>query len=312
MVNIEKTNKINLTSENIPLKNDYEGEVSAAVEYSILPDTDTAVLYIHGYMDYFFQNHLAAYFINLGISFYAIELRKYGSSLKKHQHDNFCKNITEYDEEISVVLNKIKQDGHCNIIVNGHSTGGLIATHYLLHGEHGHLISGIILNSPFLEFNISTFQKTILPMVIPLAHWFPFLKFTKLPSFYTESLHQDYKGRWNFNLKYKPIPSFITYLGWVRAILKAQKAVQNRTIENIPCIIFHSDKSCFETSWDKLMLSSDAVLNIEDIIFFGRKIYPNADIIELKDAVHDVVLSSDDVIEDYFTQLSQWSRKYFL
>ena len=75
-------NKVALKSEIIPLKKDYEGEVSAAVEYSNLADASTAVLYIHGYMDYFFQHHLATFFIDKGISFYAIELRKYGSSIK--------------------------------------------------------------------------------------------------------------------------------------------------------------------------------------------------------------------------------------
>ncbi len=310
MFSIDKVNKVDFTSEIIPLKNDYEGEVSAAVEYSILPEADTAVLYIHGYMDYFFQHHLAAFFIDREISFYAIELRKYGSSIKKHQHENYLKNITEYDEEMSIVLNKIKKDGHSKIILNGHSTGGLTATHYALHGEYKHLVSGVILNSPFLEFNIPKVIKFILPIVTPLAHLFPYFKFTKLPSVYTESLHQNHKGRWNFNLKYKPIPSFTTYLGWLRAILKAQKKIQKQKIETMPCIIFHSDKSCFGTTWNNLMFSSDAVLNVDDIAFFGRKIYPNADIIEIKNAVHDIVLSSDEVIDVYFTKISAWLKKY--
>lgn len=308
---IDKVKNIQLTSEVIPLKNDYEGDVSAAVEYSVLPEADTAVLYIHGYMDYFFQHHLAAYFIEQGISFYAIELRKYGSSIKPHQHENYFKNISEYDEEISIVLNKIKQDGHSNIILNGHSTGGLIATHYALHGEYKKLISGIILNSPFLEFNIPKTLKLVLPFITPLAHVFPYFKFTRLPPFYTQSLHKDYKGRWGFNLEYKPIPSFITYLGWVRAVLMAQKDVQKRKIEIIPCVIFHSDKSCFKNNWDDLMLSSDAVLNVTDIVSLGGRIYPNADIVEIKNAMHDIVLSSDEVIGDYFTQISKWLNKYF-
>ncbi|MFV2059835.1 MAG: alpha/beta hydrolase [Gammaproteobacteria bacterium] len=311
MFSIDNVNRINLTSEVIPLKNDYEGEVSAAVEYSVLPEADIAVLYIHGYMDYFFQYHLASYFVDLGISFYAIELRKYGSSIKNHQHENYFKNIVEYDEEISIVLNKIKKEGHSKIILNGHSTGGLIATHYMLQGKYRHLISGMILNSPFLELNVPKLMKFILPIVSPLAYLFPYLKFTKLPSIYTESMHRDYKGRWDFNLEYKPIPSFISYFGWVRAILTALKEVHNQTIETIPCVIFHSDKSCYGATWDKLMLHSDAVLNVDDIIFFGRKIYPKAEIIEIKNATHDIVLSSDEVIDDYFTNISKWLNKYF-
>ncbi len=311
MFSKDKIKKINLTSDVIPLKNDYEGEVSAAVKYSLLPKTDTAVLYIHGYMDYFFQNHLASYFIDQGFSFYAIELRKYGSSIKKHQHENFFKDITEYDEEISITLNKIKNDGHSKIIINGHSTGGLVATHYALHGEFKALISGIILNSPFLEINVPKWMKTVLPIIAPLAYLFPYLKFTELPSMYTESMHQDYKGRWNFNLSYKPIPSFSSYLGWLKGILQALKNIHKGKIKTIPSVIFHSDKSYFKTTWDEVLLRSDAVLNVDDMITCGKKIYPNADIIEIKNAVHDIVLSSDDVIEEYFKQISIWLKKHF-
>jgi alpha-beta hydrolase superfamily lysophospholipase len=305
-------NKAALKSETIPLKKDYEGEVSAAVEYSNLADASTAVLYIHGYMDYFFQHHLATFFIDKGISFYAIELRKYGSSIKKYQHENFFKNIAEYDEEISFVLNKIKHDGHSKIIVNGHSTGGLLATRYMLSGADKHLVSGIILNSPFLELNIPEIAKRILPLVTPLAHLFPYLKVNRLPSMYTESLHKNYKGRWDFNLDYKPVPSFITYSGWLRGVLRAQKEIRKSKIENLPTVIFHSDKSYFRTTWDDLVYTSDVVLNVDDISFLGRKIYPDADIIEIKDAVHDIVLSAADVVEDYFSHISEWLKKNFL
>lgn len=195
MFNKNNVNKINLTTKLIPLKNDYEGKVSAAVEYCMLPEANIAVLYIHGYMDYFFQHHLAAFFIDQSISFYAIELRKHGSSIKSHQHENYFQDITEYDEEMSIVLKKIKHEGHSKIILNGHSTGGLIATHYALHGEYKQLISGIILNSPFLEFNIPKTLKVIVPFITPLAVLFPYLKTTRLPPFYTQSLHQNYKDR---------------------------------------------------------------------------------------------------------------------
>lgn len=311
MFDITKVDAVSLTKEIIPLKDDYEGEVSAAVEYSLVSGADTAVLYIHGYMDYFFQHHLAAYFIDKGISFYAIELRKYGSSIKKHQHENYFRDIYEYHEEISIVLNKIKKDGHTKIILNGHSTGGLITTHYVSHGEYKHLVSAVILNSPFLEPNAPKILKAILPAFTPLARLFPYLKFGRLPPFYTQSLHKDYKGRWDFNLEYKPIPSFITYFGWVRAIFLAQKQIKKQTITNIPGIIFRSDRSCFITSrWDDLMLSSDAVLNVADISFYGRKIYPDADIIEIKGALHDIVLSRDKAIDDYFTHISKWLKQH--
>lgn len=59
------------------------------------------------------------------------------------------------------------------------------------------------------------------------------------------------------------------------------------------------------------MLRSDAVLNINDIVLYGRKTYPNADIVEIKNAMHDIVLSSDKVINDYFSHISKWLNKNY-
>jgi pimeloyl-ACP methyl ester carboxylesterase len=43
----------------------------------------TAVLYVHGWNDYFFQTHLADHLTDLGFDFYAVDLRRYGRSLRR-------------------------------------------------------------------------------------------------------------------------------------------------------------------------------------------------------------------------------------
>jgi alpha-beta hydrolase superfamily lysophospholipase len=86
------------------------------------------VLYIHGFVDYFFQTHLAEFFTARGYDFYALDLRKYGRSLLAHQTPNFCTDIAEYYTEIDEAVRIIREaDGHDTLLVNGHSTGGLIA-----------------------------------------------------------------------------------------------------------------------------------------------------------------------------------------
>src|SRR4026209_2579233 len=72
--------------------NDYDGGVVATLVR--LPAGEAprgAVLYVHGFGDYFFQRHMAERFAAEGYAFYAIDLRKYGRSLKPHQHPNFCR-----------------------------------------------------------------------------------------------------------------------------------------------------------------------------------------------------------------------------
>ena len=68
------------------LGTDYEGEVVASlVRRQPSPAGARAVLYIHGYNDYFFQRHVADFYARQGISFYALDLRKHGRSLRSYQ-----------------------------------------------------------------------------------------------------------------------------------------------------------------------------------------------------------------------------------
>lgn len=52
----------------------------AGTRHPAIP-ADTAVIYLHGWSDYFFHHRLADYYASLGIAFYAIDLRRYGRSL---------------------------------------------------------------------------------------------------------------------------------------------------------------------------------------------------------------------------------------
>ena len=93
------------------------------------PATDRrAVLYLHGFVDYFFQTHLADFFTGAGYDFYALDLRKYGRSLLPAPD-------AELRRDLSRVLPRARRGGPdhprartaTTVLVNGHSTGGLIA-----------------------------------------------------------------------------------------------------------------------------------------------------------------------------------------
>ena len=118
--------------ETINLDDDYEGKVSAVlVSKKAKSETNKAVLYIHGFADYFFNDILADVYNNEGYDFYALDLRKYGRSLLGHQHPNFCKDMSEYFEEMDKAISIIRdRDGHSLLILNAHSTGGLTTSLY--------------------------------------------------------------------------------------------------------------------------------------------------------------------------------------
>src|SRR6185295_14302653 len=87
---------------------DYEGRVVATLVRLPVPEAPRgAVLYVHGFVDYFFQRHMAERFAAEGYAFYALDLRKYGRSLLPHQHPGFCKDLSEYYADITRALEKI-------------------------------------------------------------------------------------------------------------------------------------------------------------------------------------------------------------
>ena len=66
---------------------DYEGKVVATlIRKKAAQPTKKAVLYIHGFIDYFFQTEMAERFNQHGFDFYALDLRKYGRSILPHQN----------------------------------------------------------------------------------------------------------------------------------------------------------------------------------------------------------------------------------
>ena len=121
-MNIDK----DFTFQTIKLTPDYDGEAIATLISSKQNlGNRKSVLYLHGYNDYFFHAHVAEKFNENNFDFYAIDLQKYGRSLLTKQHPNYCKDIEEYFEEISIVIRQINDLSKEPIYLLGHSTGGL-------------------------------------------------------------------------------------------------------------------------------------------------------------------------------------------
>ena len=72
---------------------DYEGKVTATLIRKKCETFSTkAILCIHGFNDYFFQEIIAEEFLNTGYHFYALDLRKYGRSILENQKPNNVRN----------------------------------------------------------------------------------------------------------------------------------------------------------------------------------------------------------------------------
>lgn len=296
------------TIQQLKLRPDYEGEVEATLMH---PNRNTgkrkSVLYIHGFVDYFFHDHLAQEFDKNGFDFYALDMRKYGRSLLHHQHPNFCQDLQEYFEEISMAINLISKENSSDLYLLGHSTGGLISSYYLNAGEERQKVNGLILNSPFLDFNLSKFEKGISLFIAKIMG--SLSKFSRIDGVlspaYAQSLHKDHFGEWDFNTAWKPIKGFPTYFRWITAINEAQKILIHSNIQ-VPVLVMHSSSSVKLKKYSNEADNQDTVLNVADIKRVGATLGNKVTLLEVKDAKHDIFLSSKEVRDTAMKDMFRW------
>lgn len=294
--------------ETIQQTPDYEGQVVTTIiskKAEVL--TQKAVLYVHGFIDYFFQDHMADAFTSSGINFYAIDLRKYGRSLLPHQHPNYCRNVTEYFEDIDRAIERITADGNNQLALLGHSTGGLITSLYAAKGAYAAKIDVLVLNSPFFEFNVSPFSKLALLVVSSILKPFPYLSLKGVLSpLYAQSVHKDFKGEWDFNLDWKPIEGFPSYYRWMNAIWRGHQQVQKGLLLQCPVLVMHAQRSSKPKEWNNDIQQTDTVLNIKHIKKYGKRLGKSVSFFEVPNGMHDLTLARKQVREMVLSYMTSW------
>jgi alpha-beta hydrolase superfamily lysophospholipase len=281
-------------AKTLEFPDDYDGRIAATLVRLTAGDAPRGpALYVHGFVDYFFQRHMAERFAAEGYAFYALDLRKYGRSLLPHQHANFCKNLAEYDADIGAAIDAIGAP----VLLAGHSTGGLICSLYAARGERRAQIRALWLNSPFFDWNVAPLRRAQLGMVALVGQAFPFLNDPKpLLAAYGRSLHRDFGGEWDYDLKLKPLRGFPMYFGWAGAVLAAQHKVHAGLDIACPVLTMHSDEA-------------DIVLNWRHIARWGRTLGPQASVLAFPGGLHDLVLSRREVREAVFGALFSWAER---
>ncbi|WP_329571151.1 alpha/beta hydrolase [Kitasatospora sp. NBC_01266] len=297
----------------LPLTADEEGAVSATLVRRLVPGSQRAVLYLHGYTDYFFQANLADHFTAAGFSFYALDLRKYGRSLRPHQSPNFIRDLAAYDEELDQAVRIIReQDGHTQLLVNGHSTGGLVAALWASRRAGRGVVDGLFLNSPFLSMPTSPAVRALgSPAVGALGR---LAATRKLPSalnpHYVHSLHRDHRGEWDFDLALKPAEGFPLYAGWLAAINRGHQQVRRGLRIDCPVLLMASTASTITTKWDPALLRTDGVLRADDIAALAPRLGRHVTTVRIEGGMHDLVLSGEQVRARVFAELDRWLDTY--
>lgn len=294
------------------MPNDYEGEVVCVLVKSILEKpTHKAVLYIHGFNDYFFQVEQAQQYNQHGYAFFAVDLRKYGRSYLTHQKMGNVKDLTEYYPDIDSCLHVIYSEGYDTVILAAHSTGGLIAALYINDRKDNSLVNALVLNSPFLDMNFDKGKEKIgVPIVSTLGAIVPGIKLKSgNNSLYGESLHKNHRGEWEYDLQWKPASTIPVSFGWTRAIHKGHKKIKKGLEIPVPVLVMHSDKSVYGDEWSEDFTKSDAVLDVNDIHKYASNLGENVTIAVIQDGMHDLVLSREDVRAVVYQTIFDWLEK---
>ena len=275
---------------------DYSGPVVSTIIRRLLPDTVTrplgTILYIHGFNDYFFNPELGQQANRHGYDFYAVDLRKYGRSIRPRQELFQCRSLTEHFPDIDSALVEISHAHNGPTILMGHSTGGLITAFYMAR-THNPQVDALILNSPFLDWNLG-WKEHLVPIISWWGTLFPDTPVSQGNSTaYSESLLKDEHGEWQFRTDWKlPASSDVT-AGWVHAIDSAQKALRNGKARiNIPILLMYSAESVSGHDWTTAHNRADAVLDVNDIRRYGLMLGPDVTCIRVVGGLHDLYLSS--------------------
>ena len=267
-----------------------------------------AVLYVHGFNDYFFQRHLADAWAQHGYELYALDLRRCGRSLRPGQTPHFCTDLREFAEELTIAAGIIRGElGHDTLVVNAHSTGGL-TTSLWAHSERGRgVVDALVLNSPWFDLNAHWFQRVVATRVLDaLGPMDPMRILAQGPSPYSRSLHVSTGGEWEYDLALKPPQGFPARAGWLRAVRRGQARLQRGLAIDAPVLVCSSTRSGPNTEDNPDLRRSDTVLDVRQIALRAARLGPDVTYEPIAGGIHDLALSARPAREEYLRVVFDW------
>ncbi len=327
------------TARTVDLLPDEDGPVVATVvryrpeedpEAGPVPPPHYVVLYLHGWNDYFHQRDLARHYASIGGAFYALDLRRYGRSLRPGDLRGYVESLSTYDEDIHAARDLIRADHpDLDLVLMGHSTGGL--TGALWAHRHPGALSALVLNSPWLDVSGSSVVRTLgQPVIERLARYQPkaALPVREL-GFYQRILRgwaTDEHGEpvelteeeradpaatgWPLEWAWRTYPSGAIRPGWLAAVLAGHSQVADGLDITCPVLVLSGHQSVFATRWSEEMRKADTVIDVELTARRALGLGPVVTIARIEDAVHDVMLSPARVRERAYRELTRWLRAY--
>lgn len=310
----------------LPLEDDTEGPVVATLVRALPPELtwwqqlrgdrrpleDVDVLYVHGWSDYFFQKRLARFWTARGARFFALDLRKYGRSLRDGQTPGYTADLGVYDADLAAALAAMGrgESGAASgrrLVLFGHSTGGLTLS--LWASRNPEAADAVILNSPWLEFQLAPARVAIAPVVELQARLRPLNAAPQVDlGYYTRAQTEvaDPDDPMDVDLRWRPAQTMAVHAGWLNAILNGHKTVAAGLTIDAPVCVLLSARSSSPTRWSDDLTSADSVLVVDDIARASLRLGASVTVERIDGALHDVFLSRRDAREEAYRRLGRW------
>ena len=211
------------TAETLQLRPDDEGEVVATLVHrpaeASRPDRARRCCTSTGSADYFFQTGRPTSGSRRGYDFYALDLRKYGRSLRPHQTAELRRRPAHLLRGARPRPRAGRRGRTTTSCFSAHSTGGLTVPLWL--HDRGLPAAGVFLNAPWIDMHGDAFTRLLAHAGHPPDRRVlrPMREIPrKVSGVYARSLHRDHLGEWDFDLAWKPLASWPVYAGWIRAV----------------------------------------------------------------------------------------------
>lgn len=270
-----------------------------------------AVLFLHGWSDYFFNTDLARFWAAAGYDFYALDMHNHGRSLRPESPGGYVGDLAAYDAEIEEACRLISLEGAPGpVALMGHSTGGLVAA--LWTSRHPDAVSLLVLNSPWLEMHGSSLvRRAASGMVGPVARLRP-QTVLRLPErgHYWRTISSAADGEWPLDERYRPRLAFPVRAGWLSAVLAGHARVARGLEIEAPILVLLSKGSANGLLWSEEMRRTDAVLDVNTISARALSLGRTVTVERIDGALHDVLLSPEPIRSDAYSRLSRWLRAY--
>lgn len=287
---------------------DYGPDLSAVLVHQRERHSDLAVLYLHGFTDYFFQTWHAEQWRAAGFDFHALDFRTHGRAIGNHPRPGDVRDLRHLDEEITIALDELRAHGYRRIVMLGHSTGGLAATSYA--HRHPGRIDALVLNSPWFEVNETAPRKLLARLVSrPLSRWLPSLVVGRFDRDYGYSLHRNTGGEWEYDLDWKPFDGFPARAGFLASVMREQRLLSRGLDVRVPVLVCCSTRTGSLRAPSREELSgADCVLDVAHIVERAPLIGPDVAVVQIPGGLHDLALSAPEPRARYERTAIDWAR----